>query len=304
MGARCARGASAGFAMAAMLVCANARAQDTLDTIELPGGGFMRGTVLAYVPGESVVIRLPNGDLRTIPPDLVVAVRRAGEEPMPRAPELFEDFPRPSFADDTSDEFADPEADDPEHVPDRVWVLDDHRGEEVPWDDFDPRAEYLPRGEFHLGVQVRAGLLPGHSEIPWGPFLECGLVLDIRYSRTSPWHMRGVIAFSWQNQTSTSPGATFLFRLLPLTIDLGDWIVVRAGGQIGAHWLQSPGGGALEFHGGANGEIALKLIDGRLELALTGGFQTSRFRRGDDWGAWTDTAITAMAGGHIGYVLW
>lgn len=196
-----------------------------------------------------------------------------------------------SSSDPSSGEFVDPA---------QRWVLDDGHGHDVPWDDFDPRRDRLPRGIFHAGVQARAAILPGISQIPIGPVVEVGLVLDLRYRDNSAWHIRGVFAFAWQNHTPSTASATWLFRLMPLSVELGEWFALRAGGQIGAQLVAGLGGGSFDIHYGASGEAALRLVGGRLELALTGGVQSTAI----NYGGWTSTTLGGQLGGQIGYLIW
>jgi hypothetical protein len=183
---------------------------------------------------------------------------------------------------------------------DTLWVFDDHAAASVPWDDHDPRTEYGPRGHFHAGAQLRVAALFGPGEMP---YLEAGLVLDVRYRRRMPWHFRAVLAFSWQPETdilyTRTGSAMWLARLLPFSVDIGDHFAFRLGGQIGAQWVGSINEGGLGLAGGASGEACLRLFDGRFEVAATGGFQWSASRASFGNGG----VFTWMAGAQIGYLV-
>lgn len=57
------------------------------DTVELKGGGFIRGLVIEYLPGERLVIRTAEGKLRELPLTEVIHVERGGKaEAPPQAP--------------------------------------------------------------------------------------------------------------------------------------------------------------------------------------------------------------------------
>ena len=60
-----------------------------MDTVILPNGGRLRGTVEAYEPGTRVVILLPDGTRRTLAPGEFERVQFADEDP-PQAPDAPE----------------------------------------------------------------------------------------------------------------------------------------------------------------------------------------------------------------------
>lgn len=52
----------------AVLLCAGAAAAETPpDVVHMKNGGMLRGTISEKIPGERVVITLPNGEERTVP---------------------------------------------------------------------------------------------------------------------------------------------------------------------------------------------------------------------------------------------
>lgn len=69
------------------------------DTVVLRGGGVLRGTLIQDVPGESVVIQLPDGRLWEVPRDEVAEVERGTAEPPPAGadeePEMVPAEPEP-----------------------------------------------------------------------------------------------------------------------------------------------------------------------------------------------------------------
>jgi hypothetical protein len=195
------------------------------------------------------------------------------------------------------------------------WVLDDGVTDaQVPWDDFDPGAEYTPRDPIHLGAQLRFGALPGGAvPLPDGPLVELGGILDGRYSPRSPWHLRVVLAASFQLpgdenlgagvHSTTSPFALKI-RLLPIAVDLEQWGALRAGAEIGVQYVpQLGGGGEWEMLPGFSGEAVVRLLDGRLEVGAFGGIQWTAVGRSSRSGYSWRLELEGVIGVTVGYLL-
>ena len=59
---------SSALLISLLVLCpARARAEPLLDTVELDGGGLVRGTLAENVPGDHVTIVLPDGQVRVLP---------------------------------------------------------------------------------------------------------------------------------------------------------------------------------------------------------------------------------------------
>lgn len=150
-----------------------------------------------------------------------------------------------------------------------VWVLDDGVGtDDAPWQDADPERSYLPFGQVHAGAHVRIAALPGGSDPLQGdgPLLELGGFLDIRYGRYSPWRLRLAVAVSYQpnesrylgaGTTQASSSGALRFRAQPIAFDIGQWIVVRAGCDLGLQWSPSDpvGGVRTDLFGALTGDV-------------------------------------------------
>ncbi len=194
------------------------------------------------------------------------------------------------------------------------WVLDDGIGtEQVPWDDFDPAEHFLPRGTVHLGVNLRIAALPGGAPgIPEGPLVEAGLFLDIRYRRELPWRLRIALALNYQPYASENLGAgttiesspfAFRLRISPLSFDIGEWVTIRIGGEIGGQSTPQPGtNGSTAFLGGMANELVIRLLDGTLEAGATVGFQTTAAGRTTRAGYGTSLTAEAVIGVTVGYI--
>ncbi len=68
-----------GLAHAPRARAAEAPGGDLADTVELEDGGFLRGTIVEFMPGKKIVLRLPGGELRTIPAAALRAASRGGK---------------------------------------------------------------------------------------------------------------------------------------------------------------------------------------------------------------------------------
>jgi len=173
---------------------------------------------------------------------------------------------------------------------DAPWILDDGVGvAELPWDPYDSEIGYVPRGAVHAGVQLRvAAVLGGGINVPDGPLFELSGFLDIRYRPTSPWRIRLAIAASFQSWHEQYLGAGTIVasspfslrtRALFLNVDLGRWVNVRVGGDIGLQWTPSGGDGRVDVAGGPTAEITVLLLDGALEVGFAGGMQLTAYNR-------------------------
>ena len=171
-----------------------------------------------------------------------------------------------------------------------TWILDDALGvEALPWDPYDRENGYVPRGAVHAGVQLRvAAVLGGGLNVPDGALFELSGFLDIRYRATSPWRLRLGIAASFQSWHEQYLGAGTLvssspfslrLRALFLNVDLGRWINLRLGGDIGMQWSPSGGGGRVDVAGGPIAEITLLLLDGALEVGVAVGMPLTAYNR-------------------------
>ncbi len=163
------------------------------------------------------------------------------------------------------------------------WILDDGvTPAEVPWNDFDPAEAYDPHGTVHGGVALRLAFIAPGGAVPGGPLIEMSGTLDVRYRWNSPFGIRIGIGLSYQDYVaeelgggtfvSTSPGA-LRFRVLPLSVDLGRYVALRAGFNLGAQWVPMPNGGHAAFTTGGSGEAVVKLFGGTVELGIVGGVQ-------------------------------
>lgn len=172
-------------------------------------------------------------------------------------------------------------------------TLDDGLGDETPWTDYDAYTEHGPPGLVHLGGQLRVSALfeTQQDRVPTGPSIELAALADFRFSRRSPWHFRVALGISWQTHVerflgagrtvTSSPGAIRL-RIQPLALDIGRFVAIRLGPSIGAQLVPrvnetptsaSVDGFAVEVFGGGSAEIALRLLDGLLEIGVHGGMQ-------------------------------
>ncbi|MGE0789636.1 MAG: hypothetical protein AB7S26_28445 [Sandaracinaceae bacterium] len=191
------------------------------------------------------------------------------------------------------------------------WTLDDGVGTpQVPWDDYDPEYAYGPRGNVHLGITARLAAMPGGGvglPAPDGPYIEAGGLLDIRYAQDRPWRLRLGVAVNYQPYAQENLGAgshvsqspfALRFRIQPLAVDLGHWISLRLGADLGMQW--APGyatdGGAMAFLFAAHGEVALLLLEGVFEIGLFGGLQMTAVGRSTRSGFGTDLRPEGMIG--------
>lgn len=186
-----------------------------------------------------------------------------------------------------------------------TWELDDGvDSDSVEWDDYDADRSYTPRGMLHFGVGARIAAMPGggrdYLPAPDGPLIGLSFLADIRYSPTVPWRMRLELMVNYQpyHQGQAVGGGTwiaqspfaFRLRILPLSVDIGRLIGVRGGLEVGAQWAPeynaadgSLGGGSLALLAGSSVDVVLMLMDGLLEVGITGGLQfTAVGRSGRD----------------------
>lgn len=198
---------------------------------------------------------------------------------------------------------------------DGTWVLDDGVGfEELPWDTVDHGRAYRPRGFAHLGAQLRvAALLGTDGRAPEGPLVELSGFADFRYRPTGPWRFQlGVVASvqTFDSQylgagISKSTGALSVrARVLPINFDIGTWVNLRAGGDIGFQWSPTAGGdGLFDLAGGPTAEISVLLLDGTLELGVGGGMQLTAVTRTTRTGSYGRLAPQAVVGATVAYVV-
>ncbi|MEC7524229.1 MAG: hypothetical protein VYE22_30385 [Myxococcota bacterium] len=206
--------------------------------------------------------------------------------------ELDGDAPPPAANDDGfesafDDEFA--ELDGYLGVQRGVWVLDDGGGD-APWQDYDPPHSYQGRSLVRFGAQLRVAALPGGKPpVPEGPLGELGFVLDARYSAFSAWHFRAVLAVSAQTvgraymgggEVAISSPFAMRLRLMPIAFDIGQYVALRTGPEIGMQWAENAGaGGTFEVLLGHIGEIVVRLLDERLEVGVHFGVQLTALGR-------------------------
>lgn len=168
----------------------------------------------------------------------------------------------------------------------REWDLDDGVGtDEVPWDDYDPVEAYEPHGTVHAGVFLRVAAMQPVAPFPGGPLVELSGALDVRYRWDRPWGIRFALALSYQEYRAEElGGGTFIgtsplalrVRVMPLSVDIGRWLALRVGGDIGAQWVpESNGNMHAVATGGVSGDFVVKLFEGTVELGITGGVQTT-----------------------------
>lgn len=180
-----------------------------------------------------------------------------------------------------------------------TWELDDGVDEDsVEWDDYDADRSYTPRGMLHFGIGARVAAMPGGGAnflpAPDGPLIGLSFIADIRYSPTMPWRMRLELMVNYQpygeqfvgagTTIAQSPFAARL-RILPLSVDIGRLVGVRGGLEIGTQWAPGVGseGGQLALLAGSSIDVVLMLLDGLLEVGITGGVQfTAVGRSGRD----------------------
>jgi hypothetical protein len=263
-----------------------ASAQGSLDLVELSNGGFVRGTVLVYEPGQPVVVQLPNGTTRTLQPNEVARVRMGGAaapSPPSSAP------PRPPSAPPRPPVAAPPAQAAPSIAPaarapgddaarrlvsappaeSGAWRLDDGRDGED-WPDLTERYGYRPRGVVHFGVAGGIGVVSA-----FGPYnlegtgfgAEAAAVLELRPDSLSPYRLRfeGVLGVVAHQSGFRVP---YVLRVFFLGLDLHDWVVWRFGGEIGGHAGQVSDIGNDGLYAGPVTELALTPADRRLEIGV------------------------------------
>jgi hypothetical protein len=168
---------------------------------------------------------------------------------------------------------------------DDVWTLDDGAGDDLVWNDYDPSAEYAPRGMAHLGVQLRVGgLFGGGQPLTDGGLGDLSVFFDLRYAQRGPIRLRIALAFSAQTYGERNAGSgtweasspfALRARVYPVSVDITDWIVLRPAVELGAQWTERPDNdrGEWAFFFGLTGEAMLRLLEGSFEVGLFGGFQ-------------------------------
>lgn len=196
-----------------------------------------------------------------------------------------------------------------------LWVLDDGVGTDtVPWNDVDPDASYLPLGLAHGGVQLRVAALPGGTAPQLdGPLVEVFGFFDLRYSRWSAWRLRAGVALSYQPHSEQHLGGgeyiassplALRARVLPISFDFGRWLGLRVGGDVGAQWAPIFGGGmSTSVFGGMTSDLVVLLLDGLLEVGITGGIQWTAIHRTSRRFPYTYTTPEAVIGLTAAYLV-
>jgi len=157
------------------------------------------------------------------------------------------------------------------------WTLDDGvTTEDVPWDDFDPRGDFYPRGGVHWGLELRAGAIPTTSlSTQERPQFELGGFVDLRYSSHSPWRMRIGLAVSAEPYRETNLGGgafvsssvtAIKLRVLPLSVDVGHNFGFLVGPEIGIQIAPGPIEPRVLFYSGGTLQLVGRTDDGRLEI--------------------------------------
>lgn len=278
--------------VAVVIVCAasfsSAYAQAPLDVVELTSGGFVRGTVLVYEPGQPVVVQLPNGTTRTFGPSEVARVRVAGAADAPAPAPAPAERPQPPAAAPAevralAQRLSQPGAAGASLIvsaPDLVggeWRMDDGAGDAGAWPDVDPR--YRPHGDVHVGFAGGVGVnhVVLDSAFPrrtttTGARVEVAALLDMRPSGWSPYRFRAEAVLAFMNTDPQTGLLSFFLRLYPLALDLGDSLVLRIGAEIGGRHMDEALGNQLAFFAGPLIEVAVTLLDRRLEIGAMFGF--------------------------------
>lgn len=247
-----------------------ARSQDAGDVVELTNGGRLRGSVLVYEPGAPVVIRLPTGETRTIPPAEVAAVELAGRERSVAPPTTDPPVDVPSAPAAVESPAVAENEPSPTSVPAvaadaEPWVLEDGRADEVPWDDYDDGIGYAPRGALHVGAFIDFGLSvpPLYGSVGLGAFVE------VRPIYNAAWRPRlaGIASFGFGLPDVVS---SVRIRALPVAVDLDDLVALRLGADVGGR--HGPANSSYDFRwevvAGPTLELGLTLLEGHLELGL------------------------------------
>jgi hypothetical protein len=196
-----------------------------------------------------------------------------------------------------------------------VLVLDDGvDAEEVPWETYDAAASYGPRGNAHLGLSLRVGgIIATSDEVPDGVLADLSAFVDIRYVQTKPFRLRIAVAFAGQTYNAADrSGGVYVasspfsarIRLFPLSIDILNFLTVRAAGEIGIQWAPTPdGSGVVAPFYGASAEIVVLTLDSTLEIGALGGFQfTTVAGLNREWG-WQQQSFDAVLGAMVSYVV-
>lgn len=249
----------------ASVACAQDAAPSTFDTVELANGGVLRGTLIVYEPGQTVVLQLPTGEVREIAPAEVAAVRRGSTAPTPPPPAtsgegrgtalgqaVIEPEPEPTPEPERTSEpvaaSGPPELVSAPVASGGTWELASPSSEAAfrssSWRDVSGR--HRPRGDVHLGVQGGVGLdfpllhcdsssrFRCRQEV--GALLEVGGFVDLRPNSLSFYRFRAAVVFGL-HQTDTGVGLlSGQVRLGLLGFDLGDWLVWRIGLDLGVRW--------------------------------------------------------------------
>ncbi len=174
-------------------------------------------------------------------------------------------------------------------APTETWALDDGAGAELAWDDYDPAMAYAPRGGLHWGLEARVGVVPTESlSTSVRPQFEIHGFVDVRYAQRSPWRLRVGIAVGAEPYRSTNLGGGALvtssafsirLRVLPLSIDLGRNLGLRAGGDFGLQVAPGPDAPSVLFDGAGLVQLVARTDDGRIEIGAYAGARPTGVQR-------------------------
>jgi hypothetical protein len=195
-----------------------------------------------------------------------------------------------------------------------IWILDDGIGvDDVPWNEYDAQASYLPRERLHFGAMLRAAWLPGGGPmVPEGPVFDLSGFLDYRYSDRSPIRFRIAIALTAQDYRDENVGAgmwrtsspwSLRLRIYPFSIDIQHLVTLRVAGDLGFQWYPRPDveSGGIAFMTGTTGEALLRFLDGALEVGVYGGIQTTAVATTSRVNAYDSLQVQGVLGGLVGY---
>lgn len=262
--------------------------------VELTNGGFVRGTVLVYEPGQPVVVQLPNGTTRTLAASEVARVRMgdatqreplpppAAESPppppaqvSPAPPEPTRPPTEPAVSTAASPPSAEPQpaqATYPLSAPgltNGVWRMNDGEGDRDAWPDLE--TTYRPHGLVRFGVAGGVGINHGFTlGLGTGARFDVAVLIDIRPAAWVPYRMRFEAVLGLMNNDPGMGVVSFLLRAHLAAIDLGDYLVWRVGGEIGGRYIDRVGTNGVNrtgFQSGPSTEFAVTLMERRLEVA-------------------------------------
>lgn len=267
--------------LALSLALALAAQSAQYDTVELTNGGLLRGTILQDVPGESVVIELPGGEVWTVPRATIARIERAAPAPAGEAsppgtpPAGFPAGTPPPAPAPTPEEAAQAEAEALAHVP--VLQVGVSTGLAIPLGTLDASGlslgsavspmwtftfefSYRPLPELELGVFALVGI--GTSYDPLNSYC-------VNY------------AGAWCDATNVVVGAFPRLNLLPRG-PVNPWIMVTGGWELLS--VSNQYQDAFDFSGWQVGAAA------GVDLRWAGGGSFG-FQIGTRWGEYTGLAV-------------